>query len=239
MRALWIVLIFTTNVLLASQSPDRCEKTAHTLHDLQNRIVSESFRALKAGEWARYSDGSVALALGRRVASGGTLYGVEIQSRKIPPIQVWYAVVDKSVPTRFGKMRFRTVEPREVYIRNGGMVILLEGKGLQSIFRQYAGTDLILTPDKIRTMIDCSHQTRTVLQPRYRLSKGRTVEAVKIVEGASGRAAVVSPQVPFGFVEVPGKSPLLADFGQGGIRPVIDRNARQTAFSVNFLQTGR
>ncbi|HHD77399.1 MAG TPA: hypothetical protein ENK93_01800 [Campylobacteraceae bacterium] len=194
-----VILVWMAIFGLAVAAGDlECYRVAHTLQNLQNRIVRDAFLHLEKGDWARYADGTKAVYLGERRLGEKTLSGIEIQMHM--PMQIWYEIVPKDASYAGRKARFLTIDPTRFYLRTAMGTIVLE-KSQIGLYSRMTGGNLstIFTPAQIKSPPDCSHLPQ-IQKIRYRFPSGRSIDAVKIVDKNNG-FLIVSDTVPFGIVE--------------------------------------
>jgi hypothetical protein len=195
-KILWIGL--SAVILWAKPS---CYEAAQKLHDLQNAIVEKSFLTLSEGAWAVYHPKIKVVSIGRRTEKNRTLYGIEIHANG-KSAQIWYRLIEKPFEFAGHTIRFKTLDPYEVYLSMGPGRVMRIDKAELDLFMQMQGKrwSTILTFGRIIVPPQCEHvpELRTL---SYSFDDGKSVEAVRITDPQTGAYIVVSDEVPFGLIE--------------------------------------
>ncbi|NPA28924.1 MAG: hypothetical protein GXO33_01925 [Epsilonproteobacteria bacterium] len=220
--------ILTLTLVLGLYAQSGCREQVARLVDLQKRLLSQSLQRLSPGAWARY-EGGTAVYVGKEKREGTTLYGIDVTLKKVPA-QGWFALTPKPFHTPQKTYRVPTLDPQTLYLRNGNNTMLFKKDQIKAAATLF-GVDIgALFSPLPRLMPDQCARLPKITPVTYRLGK-RVLKAYKITDD-KGRYAVLSPEVPFGVVELyDGKKQgvFLRDFGQGGKRPAITPAMRQKA----------
>ena len=237
MKKILIALFFFTVTIFANE----CLETATKIVNIQNSIVQESFKKLKKGAWAKYSEGSYAIYLGE--SKKGKLYGIEFQ----PPhsafvFQIWYSIVPKKVSPL---LTMYTLNPVLLYFKDKRGHIFKIKKSLIELYMDYAmggreNLSTSLTPSILNRVPNCKDKIE-IKNIKYEINHN-SIDAFKIVSLKNGASVIVSKSVPFGILEWGDKRYTfkLIDFGLSGKKAIIDEKKRHRAkeFSIPLLPKG-